>query len=132
MEAQTMKYCGGSVEIAADLLALTSRRDGRDTILMVRGELDLATAPLLERALAELINDQSCRTIVLDLHDLDFMGSTGLSLLLKAQDHAQNRGGELSLTRPSSAVMRTIQLAGLLSVFTIHGDAAPSDRATTP
>ena len=116
-----------------DLLSLVCRRGGREALVAVRGELDLATAPLLERTLAELVDDQSCRSIVIDLHDLDFMGSTGLSVLLNAQARAENRGSALTLARPSSPVLRTLQIAGLLSTFTIHADtAAPNNRATSP
>jgi anti-sigma B factor antagonist len=115
----------------ADLLSLTFRRDDQNAIVAVRGELDLATAPLLERALAELIDDRTCRSIVLDLHDLDFVGSAGLSVLLNAQVHTRTAGGDITLARPSTAVMRTLQITGLVSTFTIRddADAAPGDRA---
>jgi anti-sigma B factor antagonist len=130
MEGRLTNSCGSSVETSADHLSLASRRYGQDAIIEVRGELDLANAPLLERALAEFVDDQSCRSIVIDLHDLDFVGSAGLSVLLNAQGNAQSRGGEIILARPTSAVMRTIQIAGLLSTFTIHAAGAPNNRAT--
>jgi anti-sigma B factor antagonist len=113
-------------------MSLTARRDGRVAIVAVRGELDLATAPLLERTLAKLVDDQSCHSIVIDLRDLDFMGSAGLAVLLDAQDHARRRGGEIVLARPSSAVVKTIHIAGLRSTFTIDTDAPPDSHATSP
>ena len=131
MDGRRLNSCGSSVEVLRDLLPLTSRRYGQDAIVEVRGELDLATAPLLERALAELVDDQSYRSIVIDLHSLDYMGSMGLSVLLNAQNRAQNRGGEVILARPSPAASRTIELAGLQSAFTIHGAATPIERVGT-
>jgi anti-anti-sigma factor len=119
------------MEPATDLLSLVTRSDGRDAIVVVRGELDLGTAPLVERELTELIDGRSCRSIVLDLHDLTFMGSTGLCLLLNVQARLQSRGGEIVLARPSSAVTRTLEIVGLLSTFTIQGDV-PSERAACP
>lgn len=118
------------MESVADLLSLTSWREGRHAVVAVCGELDLATAPLLERTLAELVDDQSCFSIAIDLHELGFMGSTGLVVLLNALNHAHAGGVEMSLARPSYAVIRTLQIAGLDSTFTIRrdGDVAPDDR----
>ncbi len=55
--------------------------------LRARGELDVATAPLLERAIsaAEALQPS---TIVLDFQDLAFMDSTGLHALVRAHDRA--------------------------------------------
>jgi anti-sigma B factor antagonist len=127
-----MDSCGSSVQQAADLLTLNARRDGEDAVVAVGGELDLDTAPLVERTLSELIDDQSCRSILIDLRDLTFVGSTGLCLLLNAQAHVQSRGGEMVLAHPSSAVMRILEIAGLVSTFTIRREVAPSGRASAP
>ena len=120
------------MEISAELLSLTSRRDGREAVVAVRGELDLATAPLLEATLAKLVDDQTCSSIVIDLHDLDFMGSTGLSVLLNALNDVRARGAEITLARPSHVVTRTLQIAGLESTFTIRRDADTDTAAGDP
>ncbi len=124
MKGRKRNKRGGNVEHAPDILALAYRRDGAEVIVEVCGELDLATAPLLERALADLIDDQGCRSIVLDLHGLDFIGSTGLSVLLAAKDRAQSRGGEVILARPSPTARRSIEISGLLSEFAFRDDSA--------
>jgi anti-sigma B factor antagonist len=105
---------------ARDTLYLAYRRNGPEVIVEVHGELDLATAGHLETALVDLIDDQGCCSIVLDLHGLDFIGSKGLSLLLKAQQHAQSKQSKISLARPSPAARRTIEMCGLLSTFDIR------------
>jgi anti-sigma B factor antagonist len=113
-----------------DTLSLAYRRNGPEVIVEVHGELDLATAGHLETALVDLIDDQGCCSIVLDLHGLDFIGSKGLSLLLKAQQHAQSKQSKITLARPSPAARRTIEMCGLLSTFDIRdrdGAAASHD-----
>ena len=47
------------------------------------GELDLATVPLLERAFDAVFGDQGAEMIVVDLTELTFMDSTGISLLIR-------------------------------------------------
>jgi anti-sigma B factor antagonist len=120
-------YVSPEVDAAVDdLLSLAYRREGPDVIVEVRGELDLATGRDLERALSDLIDDQGCGTILLDLRGLDFIGSTGLSLLLKAQAHAQSLGREIILVRLSPAARRAIELGGLLSTLNIRDDGSTS------
>lgn len=117
-----MRDCGSSVEPGADLLSLRTRRDGGGAVVAVQGELDLSTGPLLERALAELVGDPSCDAIVVDLGGLSFMDSTGLHVLVKAQNRLATRGCQIVLARPTSAVMRILDMAGVLSLFTVSWD----------
>ena len=63
---------------------LTVARDDRGACrLTLRGELDLATVPRLEHALANAGED-----VVLDLRGLTFMDSTGVRVLLEAAEAA--------------------------------------------
>jgi len=55
--------------------------------LRARGELDVATAPFLERAISAAETLQPS-TIVLDFEELAFMDSTGLHTLVNAHDRA--------------------------------------------
>ena len=62
-------------------------RDGR-AVVVVRGELDLATAPELEEALIERLD--AGQDVVLDLRELEFMDSTRAA---RARRRARARGG---------------------------------------
>lgn len=61
-----------------------TRATGR--VVRPAGELDIATAPILERRLTELICAE--RETVLDLSALTFMDSSGIALLIRAAQHA--------------------------------------------
>lgn len=103
-------------------LSLTYRRAGRHVIIEVCGELDLASAPQLERGLTDVIDDQGCRSIIVDLQDLEFIDSAGLMVLIRATQQAQTRHARVTLARPSAVTTRILQLSGLLSVFDIRDD----------
>ena len=105
-----------------DGLDLAYRRDGRDVVVAVRGDIDLSSAAYLEQALAELIDEQGNLSIVLDLERLEFMGSTGVALLLKARERARLKGGEIILARPSSIARRVLEISGVLSAFDVRDD----------
>ena len=75
------------------------------------GELDLATAPQLADALANA--PDGAAVVILDLSGLTFMDSTGIRVILRAEQHARMHGAELVVVRPPDAVMRVLELVGL-------------------
>lgn len=85
--------------------------------LVLRGELDLATAPILE---AELRDVQACGVtqLMLDLSDLQFMDSTGLAILIREHQAADLNGHTISLRGQTPQVHRLFELTGALGRFT--------------
>ena len=85
---------------------------GRVTTLTLSGELDLLSSPALEQEL-EHANASDCDVILLDLRGLEFMDSTGLHVLVKAHQQAQDAGRNLVLTRGGDQVQRLLDLTGV-------------------
>jgi anti-sigma B factor antagonist len=85
-------------------------------VLSLHGELDLASAPGLEREL-RVVSDDEFRRLFIDLEGLEFMDSVGLRVLLQARQGAA-RAQNLTLCRPPRQVQRLIELAGLSDYFT--------------
>jgi anti-anti-sigma factor len=79
--------------------------------LQARGELDLSTTPLLERALAAVEGLQPA-TIVLDFQDLAFIDSTGLHALLRAHQRATESGRLLVVINGTEGVRKVFELTG--------------------
>jgi anti-sigma B factor antagonist len=79
--------------------------------LVLSGELDIATAPELEEAIAGVCeNGESA--VVLDLSELTFMDSTGLQAILAADRLCEKRGHDFWLTGVRGAVRRLFDLTG--------------------
>jgi len=83
----------------------------RDGVVRVRGELDVATASALEKLL--LRPREPGEHVRLDLSELGFMDSTGLRVLLRAQQAAESGGWEVSLVGISAPVRRLFDLSGV-------------------
>lgn len=77
------------------------------------GELDVATADELAGKLSEL-REVGFERIVIDLRELEFLGSAGLRLLVTEDDVARHEGHELRLIAGSAAIQRVIEVCGLL------------------
>jgi anti-sigma B factor antagonist len=96
---------------------------GATTTLRVIGEIDLATAPLLRSGAMQQLN-QAAQQLVLDLRGVDFLGSSGLAVLIEVRHEALRRGIGLQLVTTSRAVLRPLIATGLIKLFNVDaGDA---------
>jgi anti-anti-sigma factor len=82
-----------------------------DRLLVVQGELDIATAPELVAMLERLKTHR--HPVVLDLEGVTFMDSTGLTTLMDAWLESERDGWSFSVRAASSAVRRVVELAGI-------------------
>jgi anti-sigma B factor antagonist len=97
---------------------------GRHRHVVVRGEIDIKTAPELESALADHADDP----LVVDVSEVGFIDSTGLRVLVMARTRIEEDGGRMVLcAADDSPVVRTMRLAGLASDF----DVVPDSDALT-
>jgi anti-sigma B factor antagonist len=82
--------------------------------ILVPGELDLHTAPLLCGRVEETFRDRHAR-VLLDLSELSFCDSTGLRALLGVVREAQVHDVPLRVVGPRAAApARTFEIAGAL------------------
>jgi anti-anti-sigma factor len=92
---------------------------GTGAVVTVGGDLEFGTAASLRGALIELAQ-QGCDPLVLDLAGLEFIDSTGLSLLVQAQQRIESQGHRFVLRNPAERVQRVLEISGLTELFTIE------------
>ena len=100
-------------------LVVSVQGRGPSIVLEVDGELDLASAPQLKRALEQAWGNAP-EEIVLDLGKLRFMDMSGLRVLLSARQRAERRGTELVLTNVGDSIRRVLTLAGVNGLLPIR------------
>lgn len=84
----------------------------------LRGELDMATAPELRDELGQLASEDPA-PVTIDLSDLTFIDSTGLSVLVGALKLLRQQGGDMVLRSPGPGTRKVLEITGLTEVFTI-------------
>ncbi len=89
----------------------TLERDGA-THVALRGELDLSSADRVEREL-ERVESERPDLIVLDLRGLTFLDSTGLRLIVTADQRARQSGRRLAVVRGPATVQRVFSITKL-------------------
>ena len=109
-----------ATDVAAFGIAEEAGASG-ERVVRVQGELDIATAPDLERAVLRP-RDPGAR-VVLDLADLRFIDSTGLRVLLRARTEAKAGRWDLYLRNVPANVQRLFSISGVQ-------DAVPREPPT--
>jgi anti-anti-sigma factor len=79
------------------------------------GELDIGSAPRLERALLE--GRRPGDTVILDLSRLEFIDSTGMRVIVEAVDAARRDRWDLRLRHGPPAVRRVFEISGVLGAL---------------
>lgn len=92
------------------------------------GDLDLTVVAQARARLEEALAARPS-LLVVDLADVDFCDSSGLSLLLQIRLDAQARGVMLRLAALAAPVARVFEVTGTAGVFSIY---ATADEAARP
>ena len=101
-------------------LRTTVERSEHSVMVCVHGELDLATAPALQRALLDAAADGPV-DLVVDVSGVGFVDATGLGALLRAAEAVQAGGGVLRLTSPSRMLRLMLRLLDLEASLPVAG-----------
>jgi len=98
-------------------------RNGAATRIAPSGELDIATNPALEQAIAEATSEPGAK-LVLDLRELTFMDSTGLRTLAQTNARAAADDFTLAIVRGPRQIERVLEISGLGALLPLV-DAPP-------
>ncbi len=80
----------------------------------------MADAPSIRNEIRTMV-ESGRRNIILDLSDVAFIDSSGLSVLISAREATRAVGGDVLLLKPTSIVRSLIELTRLQEVFEIFG-----------
>ena len=113
-------------------MTLSTARTGSVAVLSVNGEVDMTSAPLLEKEALGLL-DTDITGLVVDLSRVDFLASMGIALLVELSKRAADAVG-FAVVAHGSATARPLELLGLGDVLAIHPklDDALVGLGTTP
>jgi len=106
----------------------TERLEDGTFVVSVAGELDLYTAPELERA---LLGADGAGSVVVDLSQCTFIDSSSLSTLITAKRRLDLAEAQLSVVTTSSEITRPFELTGLDREFAFHPSVTSARNGAT-
>ena len=98
-------------------LELETQESGDGATIVVRGEVDMATAPQLRDTLLAMVEGGASR-IALDCRGLDFLDSSGIGVLIAVRKRLGD-DGSLTLEAPPAHVRKVLELTGVSEHVTI-------------
>lgn len=113
---------GGGAGVSLSIA--TTRSFTGEVEISPRGEIDVDTAHEVREAVAAVMADQRPTQINLNLREVSFIDSVGISALVAGFQAAEVGGVKLVVTEPSRFVHRQLWVTGLLGLF---GAPEPAD-----
>jgi anti-sigma B factor antagonist len=111
-------------------LDVNSHRDGDAGVVVAAGEIDLTSSEQLRTVLQETEAGEPAH-VVIDLRQVDFIDSTGLSVLVGAANKERDTGRTIDLVAHGH-VRELLRVTGLDTIMGVHPDLASAlDRTGT-
>ena len=110
-----------------DPLATSVSYEDGIAVLAVSGEVDLATVPAFEAAIAEALAHKPTALIV-DLSAVDFLASAGLQSLVATHESVSIQAA-FAVVADGPATSRPIELTGLDQILALHPTVAEAVAA---
>lgn len=111
-------------------LTVAIRDEGGAAVISLIGGVQIDQPEVLRDELMDLLARGRTRLVV-DLAQLEFIGSAGIAALLDAQHRAKELGGELRLAAPCQRIANMLRIARVDRVFRIDADVAAACEAIT-
>jgi anti-sigma B factor antagonist len=112
-------------------LAVERTSDEGVELVLVEGELDIATAPRLISVLNGAVQE-ALRSLVVDLSDVDFMDSTGLALLINAHRRLTRRSKGFAVVCPPGPLLRVFEVTDMVETLHVCPDRDSAWAAIAP
>ena len=116
-----------SVGMSDEFDVQTEMVPGGAVVLRVSGDLDLASVPRLEEALATVSADPT----VIDLSECTFLDSSGVRVLASAGGKLSEAGRRFAIVASNPGMLRVLEITGVDTMLAVHHStesalAAPS------
>ena len=98
-------------------MEIKSKTKNGTLYILMSGELDEYTANYTRDAMDSLISNNMFNKLVIDMHDLEFMDSTGIGVLIGRYKKLKNKNKLMYVINPSTHIERIFQMSGLYEII---------------
>jgi len=108
---------------------LIDKKIERQTLtLSLKGELDLKTSESLRQAIDTEIDRRGIRTVILNLHDVTFVDSSGLGVILGRYKRLLPLGGKILIKQVPPHIYKIMELSGLPKIISFENESSDEGR----
>jgi len=107
-------------DVALTPLALERGGTSKQPIIVARGEIDVATSPMLRSELTSVLAAHP-EALTLDLREVTFVDSSGLGVLVGALKRLrESGGGQFAVVGAQDPVRKVFDITGLTALFELR------------
>ena len=110
-------------------MQISARHLDKITIFDISGDIDLATSPLLRKALLRELRELRMPRVVLNLTAVRYIDSSGVASLVEGLKASRDVGTRFILFGLNTTVREVMQLSKLVKIFEICEN---EEQATAP
>ncbi len=103
-------------------MKIDTRTVGNVHILDCSGKITLGEGTMAVRNTVREILKNGGKNIILNLHDVNYIDSSGIGELVSSYTTVTNQGGHLKLLNLTSKIQELLQITKLLTVFQVYSD----------
>lgn len=103
-------------------LEIAETKTGSATLLQLKGTMVIGKDPELVTARVQSLVEGGNTRIILEMGEVAYLDSTGISALVRCHIFASRRGATVKLLRLTKRVYEVLQITRLSSVFEIYDD----------
>ena len=102
-------------------MKLVAQKKGKVIVAKVEGRLDSAVAAEFETAIMEVVKN-GAKQVVVDFHDVSYIASAGLRVLLMAAKQLKAGGGVIALCDMTPSIKEVFEVSGFDQILPIFED----------
>lgn len=91
---------------------------GAPALISIAGELDLSNSDVVRTRLDEV--DPGADRVILDMQNLEFIDSTGLSTIVRLGKRVKERGGQLAVVVTKPSIRKLFAITALDKRFALY------------
>lgn len=103
-------------------MEIKTQKHEKFTLIKLHGRFSLGAATDSFRDTILGLIDRGEKNLLLDLHDVPLLDSSGIGALVRCHNAVQQAGGKCKLFAPSDFVRRSLELVRVDSLFEIYED----------
>ncbi len=102
-------------------ISFTNKKYGNSLWLVakIKGEIDMAVAGEFRQRLQEKMENNNCHNLLLNMHDVTFIDSSGLGVILGRYRQLAPIGGKIAISGVKENVYRLLLASGLDKIIQI-------------
>jgi anti-sigma B factor antagonist len=106
--------------------ASVSTDERGNLFVVLRGDIDFTTSPGVLQVIRDGVAKAPASDIRVDLSEVTFMDSSGISVLVQLLHLAEERSVQLHVERPGAKVQDQLHMSGLAELFDLGTSGGPA------